>query len=179
MVCLEGRGIGMVLDTKNNNMKDVDELAQNNILVTSFEKLWNWGRSWSFWPLNYGCNCCPIEVMAAGAGRFDQARFGYEVVRAVPRQADLLTVAGPITLKMKPAILRVWAQMPEPKWVIAMGNCAISGGPFKDGYSVLPGVDSIIPVDVYIPGCPVRPEALFHGMLELKKKVQQGDYRRS
>jgi NADH-quinone oxidoreductase subunit B len=143
----------MVLDAKNGNkLQDVDELARNNILVTTFEKLWNWGRSWSFWPLNYGCNCCPIEVMAAGAGRFDQARFGYEVVRAVPRQADLLTVAGPITLKMKPAVLRVWAQMPEPKWVIAMGNCAISGGPFKDGYSVLPGVDSIIPVDVYIPG---------------------------
>ena len=170
----------MVLEAKNDKkLQDVEELARNNVLVTTFEKLWNWGRSWSFWPLNYGCNCCPIEVMAAGAGRFDQARFGYEVVRAVPRQADLLTVAGPITLKMKPAVLRVWRQMPEPKWVIAMGNCAISGGPFKDGYSVLPGVDSIIPVDVYIPGCPVRPEALFHGMLELKKKVQQGDYRRS
>jgi NADH-quinone oxidoreductase subunit B len=98
----------MVLDAKNGNkLQDVDELARNNILVTTFEKLWNWGRSWSFWPLNYGCNCCPIEVMAAGAGRFDQARFGYEVVRAVPRQADLLTVAGPITLKMKPAVLRV------------------------------------------------------------------------
>ncbi len=171
----------MVLDTQKNDEHDhdVEVLARNNIMVTTLEKIWNWGRSWSFWPLNYGCNCCPIEVMAAGAARFDQARFGYEVVRAVPRQADLLTVAGPITLKMKPAVERVWAQMPEPKWVIAMGNCAISGGPFKDGYSVLPGVDSIIPVDVYIPGCPVRPEALFHGMLELKKKVQQGEYRRS
>ena len=166
----------MALDIETDS--DVNELAQHNILVTTFEKLWNWGRSWSFWPLNYGCNCCPIEVMAAGAARFDQARFGYEVVRAVHRQADLLTVAGPITLKMKPAVERVWAQMPEPKWVIAFGNCAVSGGPFRDGYSILPGVDSIIPVDIYIPGCPVRPEAYFHAMLELQKKVQKGDYRR-
>ncbi|MDD2586752.1 MAG: NADH-quinone oxidoreductase subunit B [Syntrophomonadaceae bacterium] len=155
---------------------DVELLSKHNILVTTVEKLWNWGRAHSFWPLNYGCNCCPIEVMAAGAARFDMARYGYEVVRAVPRQADLLTIAGPVTIKMKPVLQRVWEQMPEPKWVIAMGNCAISGGPFKDGYSVLPGADSFLKVDVYVPGCPVRPEALFHGMLELKKKVERGDY---
>lgn len=155
---------------------DVELLSKHNILVTTVEKLWNWGRAHSFWPLNYGCNCCPIEVMAAGAARFDMARYGYEVVRAVPRQADLLTIAGPVTIKMRPVLQRVWEQMPEPKWVIAMGNCAISGGPFKDGYSVLPGADSFLKVDVYVPGCPVRPEALFHGMLELKKKVERGDY---
>jgi NADH-quinone oxidoreductase subunit B len=111
-------------------------------------------------------------MMAAGAGRFDIARYGYEVFRAAARQADVLIVAGPITVKMKPVIERVYAQMPEPKWVIAMGNCATSGGPFADGYSVLPGADTLFDVDVYIPGCPVRPEALFHGMLELKKKVE-------
>lgn len=152
---------------------EVELLEKHNIFVTTLEKLWNWGRSHSFWPLSYGCNCCPIEMMASGANRFDIARYGYEVFRASPRQADLLLVAGPISLKMKPVVERLYAQMPEPKWVLAMGNCAISGGPFKDGYSILPGVDSIIKVDVYVPGCPPRPEALFYGLLELKKKVEK------
>lgn len=165
----------MVLNKQEK--KDLDVLEKSSVLVTTFEKLWNWGRARSFWPLNYGCNCCPIEMMAAGAARFDMARYGYEVVRAVPRQADLLTIAGPITIKMRPALERVWAQMPEPKWILAMGNCSISGGPFRDGYSVMPGADSVFgKVDVYVPGCPVRPEALFHGMLELKRKVESGDY---
>lgn len=152
---------------------DVELLEKHNIFVTTIDKLCNWGRSHSFWPLSYGCNCCPIEMMASGANRFDIARYGYEVFRASPRQADLLLVAGPISLKMKPVIERLYAQMPEPKWVLAMGNCAISGGPFKDGYSILPGVDSLLKVDVYVPGCPPRPEALFYGLLELKKKVEK------
>jgi len=155
---------------------DVQRLAQHNIIVTTLEKMWNWGRARSFWPLAYGCNCCPIEMMSSGGARFDIARFGYEVFRASPRQADLLVVAGPITLKMAPVVRRVYEQMPDPKWVLAMGNCATSGGPFRDGYSVYPGADSIFKVDVYVPGCPPRPEALFHGLLELKKKVEQGDY---
>lgn len=159
----------MAVDLNKEN-NDVEVLQKNNILVTTLEKIWDWGRSWSFWPLNYGCNCCPIEMLAASAARFDIARYGYEVFRASPRQADLIIVAGPVTLKMKPILERVWAQMPEPKWVLAMGNCATSGGPFKDGYSILPGCDTVVPVDVYVPGCPPRPEALFHGLLELKKR---------
>ncbi len=155
--------------------KDAQLLEKNNIVFTTLEKIWNWGRAHSFWPLSYGCNCCPIEMMAAGAGRFDIARYGYEVFRASPRQADLLIVAGPVTLKMKPVLQRLYAQMPEPKWVVAMGNCATAGGPYRDGYSVLPGCDSLLSVDVYLPGCPPRPEALFHALLELKKKVEKGE----
>lgn len=168
----------MVLDRAlpSESLDDVSQLAKHNIIVTTLEKIWNWGRARSFWPLSYGCNCCPIEMMAAGGARFDIARYGYEVFRASPRQADLLIVAGPITLKMAPVIKRVYEQMPAPKWVLAMGNCATSGGPFRDGYSVLPGADTLFKVDVFVPGCPPRPEALFHGLLELKKKVEKGDY---
>lgn len=161
----------MVLKQQNSD-SDVEVLENNGVTITTFEKLWNWGRAHSFWPLSYGCNCCPIEMMAAGASRFDIARYGYEVFRASPRQADLLIVAGPITVKMAPVVKRVYEQMPAPKWVIAMGNCATSGGPFRDGYSVLAGADKLFDVDVYIPGCPPRPEALFHGLLELKKQVE-------
>lgn len=163
----------MVLEKTEADTNDtaVRTLESQNIIFASLEKVWNWGRSRSFWPLGYGCNCCPIEIMAAGAARFDIARYGYEVFRSSPRQADLLIIAGPITLKMAPVVQRLYEQMPAPKWVLAMGNCAISGGPFRDGYSVLPGADSMLPVDVYVPGCPVRPEALFHGLLELKNKV--------
>ncbi|MDD3269519.1 MAG: NADH-quinone oxidoreductase subunit B [Syntrophomonadaceae bacterium] len=160
----------MVLENKEAQL-----LEKHNILFSKLEKLWNWGRAHSFWPLSYGCNCCPIEMMAAGAGRFDIARYGYEVFRASPRQADLLIVAGPVTLKMKPVLQRLYAQMPEPKWVVAMGNCATAGGPYRDAYSVLPGCDSFLPVDVYLPGCPPRPEALFHALLELKEKVEKGE----
>ncbi len=168
----------MVLNTSpaGQAMDDVNQLAKHNIIVTTLEKIWDWGRARSFWPLNYGCNCCPIELLAASSPRFDIARYGYEVFRASPRQADVLLIAGPINLKMAPVIKRVYEQMPEPKWVVAMGNCATSGGPFRDGYSILPGADSMFKVDVFIPGCPPRPEALFHGLLELKKKVEQGDY---
>ncbi len=155
---------------------EAGQLEKHNIIVTTLEKLWNWSRARSFWPLSYGCNCCPIEMMASGGARFDIARYGYEVFRASPRQADLLLVAGPITVKMAPVVKRVYEQMPSPKWVVAMGNCATSGGPFRDGYSILPGADSIFKVDIYVPGCPPRPEALFNGLLELKKKVERGDY---
>lgn len=149
---------------------------QPGFLLTTLEKFLDWGRSWSFWPLTYGCNCCPIEMMAAGGAHFDISRFGYEVFRASPRQADLLIVAGPVTAKMKPVLLRLYEQMAEPKWVVAMGNCATSGGPFRDSYSVEPGVDNILPVDVYLPGCPPRPEALFDALLELKQKVNNPGY---
>ena len=166
------------MDGNDSNEKDRKILAEANIFFTNLQKLFNWGRARSFWPLNYGSNCCPIEMMASGLARFDIARFGYEVFRSCPRQADLLVVAGPVTIKLRPVLERLWAQMPEPKWVVALGNCACSGGPFKDGYSIYPGADSILPVDVYIPGCPPRPEAFFYGLLELKKKVEQTEYSR-
>jgi len=159
-----------------NNLPIVEqsehEFIKKNIIVTSIDAVLNWARSNSLWPLSSGLACCSMEMMAAAAARFDVSRFGYEVFRPSPRQADLLIVAGTLTWKMAGPLKRLYEQMPEPKYVIAMGSCANSGGPFADSYSVVPGVDLILPVDVYIPGCPPRPEALIHGMLELKRKIQ-------
>ena len=151
------------------------ELLHKNIIVTSMDMVLKWARSNSLWPLSSGLACCAIEMMSAAAARFDLSRFGYEVFRASPRQADLLIVAGTLTWAMAGPLKRLYEQMPEPKYVIAMGSCANSGGPFVDSYSVVPGVDQILPVDIYIPGCPPRPEALIHGMLELKRKIQDGE----
>lgn len=156
-----------------------DSLLERNIIVTSIEQVLNWARSNSLWPLTSGLACCAIEMMSAAAARFDLARFGYEVFRPSPRQADLLIVAGTLTWKMAGPLKRLYEQMPEPKYVIAMGNCANAGGPFVDSsYTVVPGVDKIIPVDVYIPGCPPRPEALIQGLLELKKKIRHPEVAR-
>ncbi len=149
-----------------------DELRRQGILLTSMEELYNWGRSHSVWPLNFGLACCAIEMIAASMARFDIARFGSEVFRPSPRQADLLIVSGTVTKKMTPQVVRLWNQMPEPKYCIAMGACAISGGPFKQGYNVLKGIDRFIPVDIYIPGCPPRPEALLHGLMQLQEKIR-------
>ena len=149
-----------------------DEFIKKNIILTSIDTVLNWARSNSLWPLSSGLACCSMEMMAAAAARFDVSRFGYEVFRPSPRQADLLIVAGTLTWKMAGPLKRLYEQMPEPKYVIAMGSCANSGGPFADSYSVVAGVDLILPVDVYIPGCPPRPEALIQGMLELKRKIQ-------
>jgi len=151
---------------------DRAELRRQGILLTSMEELYNWGRSHSVWPLNFGLACCAIEMIAASMARFDIARFGSEVFRPSPRQADLLIVSGTVTKKMAPQVVRLWNQMPEPKYCIAMGACAISGGPFKQGYNVLKGIDRFIPVDIYIPGCPPRPEALLHGLVTLQKKIR-------
>jgi NADH-quinone oxidoreductase subunit B len=151
------------------------ELGKRGVITTTLQDLtswvYNWGRRSSLWPLNFGLACCAIEMISASMARFDIARFGAEVFRPSPRQADLMIVAGTVTKKMAPLVVRLFNQMPEPKYVIAMGACAISGGPFKQGYNVLKGIDRYLPVDVHIPGCPPRPEALLHGIITLQKKI--------
>ena len=147
------------------------ELGKQGVYVVKLEELYNWGRKNSVWPLSFGLACCAIEMMAASMARFDLARFGAEVFRPSPRQADLMIVAGTVTKKMAPQVVRLYNQMPEPKYVIAMGACAISGGPFKQGYNVLKGVDRFLPVDVHIPGCPPRPEALIHAFMTLQRRI--------
>ncbi len=149
------------------------ELQKQGIFTTSLEELYNWGRKNSLWPLSFGLACCAIEMIAASMARWDLARFGAEVFRPSPRQADLMIVAGTVTKKMAPQVVRLYNQMGEPKYVIAMGACAISGGPFKQGYNVLKGIDRYIPVDVHIPGCPPRPEALLHAFMTLQQRIAE------
>ena len=141
-----------------------------NVVVGSLDEAINWGRSNSLWPLTFATSCCGIEFMSVGAARYDMARFGFEVARASPRQADFIMVAGTIVHKMAPVLKRLYDQMAEPKYVIAVGGCAVSGGPFKNSYHVLKGVEEILAADVYIPGCPPRPEALLYGMMQLQRK---------
>jgi len=156
---------------------DIPEDLKNNLLVTTVssfvDTIYNWARSNSVWPLTYGTSCCAIEMMSVGMSRFDISRFGSEVFRATPRQADLIITAGTITRKMAPALVRLYQQLPEPKYVIAMGACTITGGMFHDSYSVVQGVDRLIPVDVYVPGCPPRPEGLLHGLFTLQRKIRK------
>lgn len=150
----------------------IEDRFEKSVITTTVDYVFNWARKSAIWPMTFGLACCAIEMMAASASRFDIARFGSEVFRPSPRQSDLMIVAGTLTVKMAPVVRRLYDQMPEPKWVIAMGACANVGGPFNT-YSVVQGVDKIVPVDVYIVGCPPRPENLFYGLLKLQDKIDQ------
>ncbi len=147
--------------------------AEKSILLTSVEKMERWAQKSSLWPATFGLACCAIEMMSVTNSRYDLARFGSEVFRASPRQADLMIVAGRVSQKMAPILRTIWEQMPEPKWVISMGACASSGGVF-DNYAIIQGVDHVVPVDVYVPGCPPNPEALMFGILKLREMIAQG-----
>ncbi len=147
------------------------ELGKQGVFVTSLQELYNWGRRSSVWPMQFGLACCAIEMIATTMARYDMARFGAEIFRPSPRQADMMIISGTVTKKMAPQVVRLYNQMAEPRYVIAMGACAISGGPFKQGYNVLKGIDRYIPVDVHIPGCPPRPEALLQALMTLQKKI--------
>ena len=154
--------------------KLVQELRDNgtNVVVGSVDQLINWGRSNSIWPLTFATSCCGIEFVSLGAARYDMARFGWEVARASPRQADFIMVAGTIVHRMVPVFRRLYDQLAEPKYVIACGSCAISGGPFKKSYCVAMGIEDIVPVDVFVPGCPPRPEAMIYGIMQLSRKIK-------
>lgn len=156
----------------------LETLLPDGILTTTLDKVVNWGRSNSLWPMPFGTACCGIELMGTLASRYDLARFGAEVIRFSPRQADLMIVSGRISLKMMPVLLKIWQQMPEPKWCISMGACASSGGVF-DNYAMVQGVDRFIPVNVYVPGCPPRPESVIDGVMKIQEIVKRERLKKS
>jgi NADH-quinone oxidoreductase subunit B len=157
----------------NNPGYDIPPEMMGQVSITTLDKIYNWGRRSSIWPMMFGLACCAIEMICTATSRFDFARFGMEIMRPSPRQADLMIVAGTVTKKMIPQIVRLYNQMPEPKYVIAMGSCASVGGPFKEGYNVVSGVDEYVPVDVYVAGCPPTPQALLNGFITLQKLIDK------
>ena len=157
----------------------IEEELQRNVLITTVDAILNWSRKYSPWPMFFGLACCVFEMISAASLRFDMTRFGMDIMRPSPRQADLMIITGTLTWKMAPAVKMIYEQMAEPKWVIAMGSCAISGGPFADSYSVVPGINRIMPVDVYVPGCPPRPESLINGVVMLQQKILKDSIRRT
>src|SRR5512136_152639 len=157
----------------NNSDYIIPPEMLSQVSITTLDKIYNWGRRSSIWPMMFGLACCAIEMICTATSRFDFARFGMEIMRPSPRQADLMIVAGTVTKKMIPQIVRLYNQMPEPKYVLAMGACASGGGPFKEGYNVVSGVDEFIPVDVYVPGCPPTPQALLNGFITLQKMIDK------
>jgi NADH-quinone oxidoreductase subunit B len=167
---LEEEGAEMGLELKDIRPEEYEEL-QRNVFMTTLEELKGWARSNSIWPLTFGLACCAIEMMGTGASHYDLDRFGV-FFRTSPRQSDCMIVAGTVTKKMGPLLRNLYDQMPEPKWVIAMGSCATAGGPYVKSYSVIKGVDQIVPVDVYIPGCPPNPAALIYGINKLQEKIR-------
>lgn len=178
---MEVKRVAAVRSMRYDEFKDnasLEEMAARlnadgaGVVLARADELINCARSNSLWSLTFGTSCCAIEFMALGAARYDMARFGFEVTRNSPRQADLIMVLGTITHRMAPVLRRLYDQMAEPKYVVAVGGCTISGGPFTRSYHVVKGIDSILPVDVYIPGCPPRPEAFFYGMMQLQRKIR-------
>lgn len=151
----------------------VPENLAGQIAITSLDRIYNWSRRSSVWPMMFGLACCAIEMICTAASRYDFSRFGMEVMRPSPRQADLMIVSGTVTKKMIPQIVRLYNQMPEPKYVLSMGACSSGGGPFKEGYNVVSGVDKFVPVDVYVTGCPPTPQALLHGLIKLQEKIDK------
>jgi NADH-quinone oxidoreductase subunit B len=156
----------------NSPEYEIPPELQNQVAITNLDRIYNWGRSASVWPLMFGLACCAIEMICAAASRYDIARFGMEIMRPSPRQSDLMIVSGTVTKKMVPIIVRLYNQMQEPKYVLAMGACASGGGPFKEGYNVVSGIDKYLPVDVYVPGCPPTPQALLNGLMKVQEKIK-------
>jgi NADH-quinone oxidoreductase subunit B len=179
----EGKRINSLIAASQQPIPDpdswIDEEISRNVLVTSVDYVVDWARSRSLFPLMFGLACCAFEMIGMATSRFDISRYGMDIFRWSPRQADLMIVAGTLTWKMAPAVKMVYDQMAEPKWVIAMGQCTISGGPFRESYSVVPGINRIIPVDVYVPGCPPRPEGLIYGITRLHQKIVKGSIKKA
>lgn len=158
-------------EEQNDSGVEIPDGLNGQVAITTLDKVYNWGRRNSVWPMMFGLACCAIEMICVAASRYDFSRFGMEVMRPSPRQSDLMIISGTVTKKMVPQIVRLYNQMPEPKYVMAMGACASGGGPFKEGYNVVSGIDKFVPVDVYVPGCPPTPQALMHGLITLQEKI--------